>query len=199
MDSLIYSIGIDGLARAYHASMKAFDAEKSSIESDWQLHLAAVAAGTAETFVEDDINNTYFDYGEYTGELLDNVEDGKRHIREAFAIALYHYWEKKSAYLLKMKYEIQKTLTSAKAAGWKPNEDIINRMRLVANCIKHDSKSSADLNSIDPSYFDQATIQHGWHDALRLTDAHLESFIQAVKEGGPPMKKWLGKPQVVTL
>lgn len=200
MDWLIYCFRIDGLARAFRSALKAFENEQASLESDWNAHLAAVAAGQVETVTEDETTGAYFDYGEHVGELLEEVEQGKRHIREAFVTAIYHLWEKKAAELLKLgRYEQSKAFMAAKAAGWTPDEVMIDRLRMTANCIKHDSQQAQHLDAADPSYFDQNEIAHGWYEALALTDAHVEAFIATVKSSGPPMKKWLGTTQEVTL
>lgn len=200
MDWLLYGIGLDSIARAFRSTLKSFEDERIRIEADWATHEKAVDAGEAETVVEEEATGAYFDYGEHIGELLYEVEDSKRLVREAFVTVLYHHWEKKAAKLLKLKeYKQQKAFDAAKAIGWKTDEDTIDKLRMVANCIKHDSDQAEKLNALDPSYFDQAEIAGGWYDALRITDAHVEAFILAVKSSGPPMKKWLGKPQEVTL
>ncbi|WP_242098834.1 hypothetical protein, partial [Sphingomonas sp. CROZ-RG-20F-R02-07] len=198
LDWLLYGIGLDSIARAFRSTIKSFEAERSLIESDWAAHEKAVEAGEAETVVEEETTGAYFDYGEHIGELLYEVEESKRLVREAFVTVLYHHWEKKVAELLSLKrYDQKKAFVAAKLVGWKTDEGMIDKLRMVANCIKHDSTQSQTLNSLDKSYFDQAEIAHGWYDALRITDAHLEAFIEAVKSSGPPMKKWMGKPQEV--
>lgn len=200
MNFLLYRFGLDSIVRAYRASIAALETERAGIEADWQTHLEAVAAGEAKTVVEDETSGAYYDYGEHTGELLHEIDEAIRHIREAFATLLYHYWEKKAAALLpSKKYEQTAAFSAAKVAGWSPDEVMLNRLRLVANCIKHDSTASATLNAEDVSYFDQNETQYGWYEALRLSQAHLEAFINAVRDAGPPTKKWLGKPQEVTL
>lgn len=200
MDWLLFGFGLDSIARAFRSALKAFEEERLKVESDWEAHLKAVDAGEAETITEDQITGAYFDYGEHVGELLHEVEGSKRHIREAFVTLLYHHWEKKASELLKLsKYEQSKAFNAAKAASWTTDEEMIGKLRMLANCIKHDSTQAEQLNAIDPSYFDQAETSYGWYDALRITDAHVEAFIAAVRSSGPPMKKWLGVTQEVSL
>lgn len=195
VDALFYRVGFDGIARAYRSSINAFDAEESRIAADWDAHQRAVSAGEAVTVVEDESSGSHFDFGAHTGDLLYEVEEGKRHIREAFAIVLYHHWEKKVCELLTVKtYKQDNAFVAARAAGWSPDENTINKLRIVANCVKHDSTEAQKLDALDDTFFDKTEIPNGWYEALRLSDAHMDLFISALRLSGPPLKGWLSKP-----
>jgi hypothetical protein len=172
------------------------------LHAQWQEHQTAVKAGTAVTIEEDEENEAYLDLGEHIGEMVNEAEDGLRLVREAFALSLYHYWEKKACELLNIKdYRQGAVFAAAKQdPRFEIDEPGIDRLRLIANCIKHDK--GKPLYEAEPSMFAASWIfdpegPHGWHDPLRLRDEDVEKGFSAVRSSGPKAKPFMGKVEEV--
>jgi hypothetical protein len=188
--TIFFTMGVGAIERAYRASRESVDGQISKLDARWKEHLAAVEVGTAVTVEMDEETGHYFDFGEHIGEMATEAEERLRMVREAFVLILYHYWEKKARELLHIERYGQKEVFAA--AKHDPRFDVdepgINRLRLIANCIKHDAGRT--LFNEDPAMFEADLLvdwnrRSGWHDALRLRDEDVEKSFAAVRSSGP--------------
>ncbi len=183
-----FGIGMRSIERAYGESRKAFEGEISTWEARWQEHLNSVQAN-AEV-VDDEHEGDPFDFGEHVGDMIVDAEESLRLIREAFAMTLYHFWEKTACQLLHVTRYVQDKIFTLADADPRLTVDkaAVNRLRLLVNCIKHDA--GADLYAEDPALFDSSlipelTANHGWYAALKLRDEDLKAAFVAVWASGP--------------
>lgn len=188
-----FHFGVREIERAYKASRAASDKEVASINEAAATHEAKVKAGDAVWAEEDEDGQVVYDYGEHLGEQIYDAEQVLALIRNAFVISLHHLVEQRiGGQLAKKKYDQAKAFTWLKAFGWTPKEDGLNQLRLAANCAKHSEGSSADqLYALRPDMFDDDLVE-GWgaapsYDSLKLTDAHVDEFFEAVKASVPKM------------
>lgn len=185
-----FGIGMRSIERAYGESRKAFEGEIAAWEARWQAHLALVQAKAATGVVEDEDEGDPFDYGEHVGEMIFDAEEGLRLIREAFAMTLYHFWEKTACRLLRVTRYVQDKIFLLADGDPRLTVDKagVNRLRLIANCIKHDTGD--DLYAEEPALFDpslipEPTAKYGWYSALKLRDEDLKAAFAAVWASGP--------------
>lgn len=105
-------------------------------------------------------------------------------------MTLYHFWEKQMAEILGVTSHYFHDLKAGAAADhrFQIDEPGLNRLRLIANCVKH--AGGRDLYALDPALFEPTLIPRrasktGWHDALRLRDQDVEAAIVSVRASGP--------------
>jgi hypothetical protein len=182
-----FQIGFRSIERAYRESRRAFENEIADWNARWAEYEADVRAGRID---KAEAEASGFDYGEYVGENILEAEQGLRLIREAFALVLYHFWEREACSLLNVKrYEQTAVFEAARSdPQFQLDELGLDRLRLIVNCIKHDNgfalhAQAAEL--FDPQYVPANRESSGWHTALTLRDTDLDTAFAAVKASGP--------------
>jgi hypothetical protein len=187
-----YGYGLRELERAYQSSRYRSETELAEIHDRAAKHQKLVDQGKAVWTDEDEDGYPVFDYGEHLGEQAYEEEQVLRLVRGAFAITLHHYVETAIAPRLPDKKYVHATAMAwLKKVGWKPDETILNQLRMAANCAKHGEGISAkNLYAERPDMFDETVA--GWgrepsSDTLNLTDAHLAEFFKAAREAVPKM------------
>jgi hypothetical protein len=200
--TIAFTIGVSAIDGAYQTSRKAFEDQISALHARWQEHQAAVEAGNAVTVEENEETGAYFDFGEHIGEMVHEAEEGLRLVREAFVLSLYHYWEKKACELLHIKHYTQDAVFAAakQHSRLDIDEPGIDRLRRIANCIKHDKGKT--LFKEEAGMFEAGRVVDpedplGWHDALQLRDEDVENGFTAVRSSGPKAKPWTGTVEEV--
>jgi hypothetical protein len=185
-----FHYGLRTLKRAFESSRIAAAKEKAAIEKQAAKHQKLVDAGKASWVEYDDEGYPGYDYGEHLGEALNEEETVLNLVRLAFVISLHHYIEQQIGERLPNKRYVQeKAFNWLKGYGWSPRETELNELRLAANCAKHSGLSSGrQLYALRPDLFDASKIKMGFdpaHESLALTDAHMDSFFEAVKQSVP--------------
>lgn len=179
-----YQIGFRGIERAYRESRRTFEHEITG----WRARYAEYEADRAAA--PEPEHGWNLDYGEYVGDQIYEAEQSLGLVREAFAIILYHFWEKEIRAHLRIKSLSPKTVADAAAKDGRFSLDFmgLERLRAIVNCIKHGG--GRDLYDLDNAMFDPDWIpKEGngpeWHYALRLKDSDLEAALAAVRSSGP--------------
>jgi len=190
--SIGYSMGLQSIEAAYRSSSAAFEHELANINKKWDKIISVHRANPADT------DNDYdYQYSDYISELAFDAETGCRLIREAFALTLYHYWEKETISLLSLrKGDHNKVVNAIKSKGWRDLDEAgMYRLWMIANTIKH--SKGGGLYALDPTIFSEEAKQldpedySGWHRYLRLKDEDVKAAIHAVRVSGPNLD-WNG-------
>ena len=83
----------------------------------------------------------------------------------------------------------RKAFLRLKRYGWEPQEIELNALRLAANCAKHsEGPSATQLYDLRPDMFDASKLKVGFepgYDSLALSDTHVKSFFNAMKQSVP--------------
>ena len=181
---------LDEIKRAYQAAREASDRELKRIEKEWEQLEADVAAGRASITMEDEDGQVVYDRGDHVGEMLSDIEGALRIYREAFTIALHHFWERQLIVRMKLKrYKEADAFEYLRSIGIEPAPEL-TALRLATNVAKHSEGPSAEqLYSMRPDLFDAAEMAK-WqeppgHEHLKITDEVLDAFFEAVRKSGP--------------
>jgi hypothetical protein len=187
-----FRVQLDEIRRAYQAAREASEWERKRIENEWKQLEVDEAAGRASITMEDEDGQVVYDRGEHVGEMLSEIEGALRIYREAFAIALYHFWERQITARMKVaRYHDADVFEYLKNNGIEANEAELTVLRLAANVAKHsEGRSAEELYSLRPDLFDTAEMAK-WkdppgHEHLQITDDVLDAFFRAVRKSGPP-------------
>lgn len=126
--------------------------------------------------------------------LLDfRVEDARaalREIRNAFAIVIYHHWERSALRWTGLTKGNHDTILKKSMALGYPVHEHLERTRLLINTLKHDSSRDAPtLFEKANQYFRDGFIGTSnletWQDAIALSTEHILELIEIVRASGP--------------
>lgn len=181
----LFESGLREIGRAYKASRTEFDADmKDATERYAKLE----AEGGEDSYSEDPQTGQRYYYAEHLIDLNFQAEESLRLLREAFALVLYHYWEKEVIRWQGAKrYDYEKAYKWLKRNAFSIDEAGLERMRETANTIKH---NVGRLHAIDASMFDAGDLARSagdpdWHGALRLEDKHIDDFFATLRASAP--------------
>lgn len=202
LQGLIHRHGVDRLERAYEAAEAPFREEMARIEADHAEFQAKVDAGKAEWSVADDDGQLMYDFGEALGDRQFEAEDALLTLRKAFAILVYHHWERSAQRWFT--YPTKKPnhghlVCALKGAGYSIDESGLSELNLLVNCLKHDSTSAGPVlygerpdlfePDFDPNQLHPVTGEPfkkiDWANHIVLTDAHLMRFFEVVRSSAP--------------
>jgi hypothetical protein len=172
-----FHFGLKALKRAYKSSRLTADKEKGNFERE----------ATTIHEVEHDEGGGYENY---LSDMVHQQEQVLSIVRLAFVISLHHYFEKQMLEQLDAENYVQSNAISLlKGYGWEPLETQLNELRLAANCAKHSKgKSAEQLYALRSDMFGPSKIKMDFkpgYDNLALSDAHVESFFDAVRKSVP--------------
>jgi len=174
-----YEYKLRQIIRAYEASRASFDEDLNNIGSSPDSKLILMA--------KDDYQDTF----DYLVDLHYEADTAITLIREAFTLALFHYWEKcGQSWLRTPGYRFKKSNTRLTDSGdYLADYETLDLMRMVANTVKH---HSAELWRNYPEMFSPLVADYledgftpPYADLIYLTDEHMKRFITALWNSGP--------------
>jgi hypothetical protein len=177
-----YEYKLRQIVRAYEASCASFNEDIDNI-GRWP-------ASKPLLMTNDDYQDTF----DYLAHLHYEADTSIALIREAFTLALFHYWEKcGQSWLRTPGYRFKKSNTRLTDSGdYVADYETLDLMRMVANTVKH---QSAELWKNYPEMFSPLVAHYledgfipPYADLIRLTDEHMKRFITALWNSGPNAK-----------
>lgn len=184
--------GLDMLEAAYRASRLDPDNTKARLRGEYDGVLA-----------EDGKDDSCGGHEDHLVALRDEADVVLKLIREAFAISLYHYWEKQAPrWTGEKRYDANRIPKALIARGLTPDVSGLDVLRLAANVAKHSRGASARaLFNRRPDLFrgptppgapqiayaeaETAPAYEPCYDDLILTDAFLKRMFYVVRSSGP--------------
>ncbi|WP_074066943.1 hypothetical protein [Rhizobium gallicum] len=113
-------------------------------------------------------------------------------LRKAFALAAYHYWERKLRTYCKQPSGNHDDLVKAAVKEGYLISPNLDRVRRLANTLKHNNDSAGTkLLAVWPQVFWSLFKQRpnmDWYYAIVLSNDHLEEIFDAVRDSGPQTK-----------
>jgi hypothetical protein len=186
LHATVFEYGFEELFRAYRTALSAAIQSGINAEETVRKRHRLGADEPIPPVTHDDDGFPLFDFWEEVGEINDEADSTTNIIRIAFLIALFHFWEKHSnRWVRRSSYDHAAVMVWLKGQGGRPNEDLIKELELAANCAKHGPGWSCDeLCRRRPDLFGQTTFRLGAHN-LKIDEATLDSFFEAVRSSGP--------------
>jgi hypothetical protein len=130
-------------------------------------------------------------WGDNIGDRHDATTKALDTLKQGFAVVLYHSWEKNAvgwAGWGDKRYHHGSITGELKKLGF-VIEPGVHKLQKVANCIKH---NSPELWKQDEAMFDPVVgeligmgLKPDYSRNLRLTDAHMDEFFDALLTSGP--------------
>lgn len=188
---------VNRLRSAFHAACAPFHAELKSLETEHASHATRVKAGEVVWEELDPETGSGWSYGEDLAERCEDAEDALLVIRKAFVMTAYHLWER-GAQRWGKSDESHKGLVKALEKATINVDDRLEELRLLVNCLKHNSKTATELIEKRPSLFatdfDPGALHPvtgkpfsriDWADNIVLTDADVDDYLDVVRNSAP--------------
>ncbi|WP_317215997.1 hypothetical protein [Gluconobacter sp. GP1] len=196
-----YRNGLQRLGESFHAASKPFLQDIAIIEKEFRDIEEAISRGerTWEIIDEDGMDCGY--ESDHLLAMISDAEENLMLLRKAFLVLIYHHWERSAQVWLEdlpKKPNHEKIVTSLQKRGFfiPPQLD---KLRMIANTIKHNSKCAKELYHSNPEYFNsdtnftKRTTLEGkvvskdpedidWEGNMHLTNENLDYFIKVALE-----------------
>lgn len=126
---------------------------------------------------------------------LTSAEEAAMALRKAYALQLYHFWERSAhAWTLSKPNTSHTELVEKTIAAGYPVNDRLNAVKHLANTLKHGNPKHGKMlyetwNAVvalpPPS---NPSMVGDWYSVIKLTDADLRDIGRIVATSGPPFK-----------
>lgn len=199
---------LDPIESAYKAGVEYLNRKFEAAEQDYEELIRTAKEEGRDLYQFDEETGQGFDVGEHTYYQQVVIENALQAHRQAFAIMIHHAWEKHVCFILRVhEYRYANAYGElGKKHGLSIDRQRLERLRLTANCIKHES---AELYDHHPEMFDGKELhlfdaglkpseqkedkrvskdgmRGDWEDALRISDVDISDFIDAVWKSALP-------------
>ena len=189
MRGFIYESGLDCLRDSFTAAVEGIQVKLREESEAWDSETGDY--GIETQFAEN--GSVVFDPGDVYSYKVEALEDAHVELRKAFAIAIYHFWERKMRTYGKLEKGNHKIFTEvAESLGIMiPSE--FARVYRLANALKHNSAGT--LNKLHDEWSEVSGVlfkvegTRDWYSRINLTDDHIYYLLDLTKQAGPSVKK----------
>ncbi len=202
----ILSWTLSSLQSAFEAGEDQLKAQRDRAKRDLEQHLATPCDdGEAPAWVDEDTGRGISNE-EYLTATAAIARQALQSHRKAFAVMIHHAWEKHVCQQMDWEtYKVGSAYALLQKAGWAVEQEHLERLRMIANCIKHTDAALFECDQemfYDPDGDGILALFQGkrkrqkpneqskytsdghycsWDDALYLRDNHIEEFFDAVR------------------
>ena len=186
--AVVFQSGFRTIRRAYRTSVAAFSEQLRELDENYRaLEQDAIDGMLPEPFDGEPDEFELIDYQRAT------VGEALREIRQAFLVALYHYWERSVVRWTKTKYVANDAYAWLVKAGAHPDEKGLEQLRNIVNCIKHDDGSG--LWKLRRELLPGVNTKKAAREVhLALTDDIVEEYFTTVLRSGFQPKPFMLPP-----
>lgn len=188
-----YQDGIQILRRSFEVGENALRAEVERAYNEIDAYDKKFPDGNDPSIVYDDNGCTEFDPRDhliYTSLMLERAQASHR---KAFAITLYHHWERGAReWSNKMHGKSSSLIKAVQDIGVAIDPKIVD-ISVLVNTLKHNASIWGwPLYEMRPDWFSNSfkpDRQHiDWFDSVLLQDAAMDEIFQIVSDSGPNFK-----------
>ncbi len=197
--ALHFHFGYDALRNAYIVSRNGLSSQSYNAENTVRERMGLSQGELpADTDGDESHPSTKETFDDFVAELIMEVDLAEALIRNAFAIALFHFWERQSNTWLGVDaYDHGKVIAYLHERGGKPDEATIRILWKLANCLKHGpGKACNALKVLAPHLLAKNLEEKAFPSDTDfvLQDKDIEQFFEAVLRAGPAigLSNWRG-------
>jgi len=188
----VYQEGISVLNAAYHAAADALQEEWERAREEARAYQEGVASGAREWIGEMEDGHVLWDQEQVLEMEIESKREGQSALRKAFALSIYHHWERGARnWTGNHDRDHNKLVKAVKAMGIKVSPRLV-AVKDLANLLKHDNdRRGADLLESWPEVLPDANRgknRTDWYGAVRLSDQHLTEALNIIAASGPDAK-----------
>lgn len=186
----MYQDGINSIRLSYDSAAQALEIQTERAYDEIREYNAKVKSGDQSGIERDEDGYVFWDEEDVLMYQSSAAEDALNTLRKAFAIVLYHHWERSVREWVQSKHGKHDTLVSAAAAIGQVTDPLVNDLRTLVNTLKHNNEVwGKPLHTSRPDLF-KANFKIGqsdpdWHDEIEISGQALLAFFSAVSASGP--------------
>lgn len=189
MRGFIYESGLDCLRDSFTAAVEGIQVKLREESEAWDSETGDY--GIETQFAEN--GSVVFDPGDVYSYKVEALEDAHVELRKAFAIAIYHFWERKMRTYGKLEKGDHKIFTEvAESLGIEiPSE--FARVYRLANALKHNNAQC--INNLHKEWPEVSGVlfkaegTRDWYSCINLTDDHIYYMLDLTTQAGPSVRK----------
>ena len=189
MRGFIYESGIDCLRDSFTAAVQGIQDRIREESEDWR----SCKGDYEEQALYAEDGSTIFDPDDVYQYKVEALKEAHAELRKAFAIAIYHYWERKMRVFCKLPDGKHTDLEAAAARlGIQVPADFA-RVHRLANALKHNNQGSMKpLHKVWPEVSGilfEVKGDRDWYARIELNDDHIYHLLDLTKLAGPSVMK----------
>lgn len=185
----MYESGIDCLRDSFTAAAEGIQEKIRNETEAWDTQSGDYESGPQ--YAED--GSTLFDPADVYSYKMEALQEAYAELRKAFAIAIYHYWERNIRVYAKLPNgNHEKLVKAAEGLGYTIPMGFARAHRL-ANALKHNNadcvnKLHKEWPEVSGVLF-KAEGERDWYARIDLTDEHIYYMLDLTKLAGPSRSK----------
>jgi len=177
----IFQDAVNSVLHSFNAANQALTAE---------LVIAETAAAAFKPNPDAEPDDSGFDEAEFLAYRIEAAESALQTFRKAFALILYHTWERAARRWVQVKSESHDDLTAAVTKAGVPLHPTLKDLRILVNTLKHNkAKWGKELAACQSgAFFDPGFSVNGtrdWYEAIKISPAMMVKLFDAVSGSGP--------------
>lgn len=192
----MYESGIDCLRDSFTAAAKGIQDKLREETVAWEACLQSGEYAEQLQYAED--GSTLFDPADVYDYKMEALQEAYTELRKAFAITIYHYWERKIRIFGKLQNGNHEKLSDVAAKLGIEIPPEFARVHRLANALKHNNagtvyKLHEEWREVSGVLF-RAEGDHDWYSGIELTDDHIYHLLDLTKRAGPSVRKPIRSP-----
>lgn len=191
--AVFFHSGLDTIEQGYRAAIRGITQEidrKKAAAYDYSRHIETGGEPVEE---RDDEGRLIWSNDDLLEATIHTAEDALMSLRKAYAIALYHYWERSALHWTGKTNEKHDKLAALVAATGIPVDPRLHALRDLANLLKHAStkwgerlhKSWSELFPPDFWLPTNGGWRADWYEQVSLTEDQFGKVLAIVRASGP--------------
>lgn len=190
---VFFQSGLDIIEDGYAAAVSGITQEinrKKAAFYDYKRHLENGGLRTEE---RDDEGNLIWSQDDELQSVIEIAEDALTALRKAYAITIYHHWERSALQWSGRENEKHDDLVCLVLKMGYPIDDRLNVVRYLANLLKHANdhwgcklvQSWPELFPVGFTPSVDGSWSMNWYDHVSLSDANVRQIMMIVRGSGP--------------
>lgn len=189
----MYQDGVNSIRLSYDTAAQALELQTERAYDEINDYNRKVAAGGHSDIEHDDDGHVLWDEADVLMYRSLAAEEALNTLRKAFAIVLYHHWERSVREWVQSKHGKHDTLVASAAAIGQLTDPLVNDLRTLVNTLKHNNDVwGKPLHAARPDLFKPefkiTKADPDWYDEIVVTGKALLDFFSAVSASGPTSK-----------
>jgi hypothetical protein len=191
--AVIFDSGLDTIAQGYAAAVNGITQEINRKKAAFYDYNRQVENGGAPIEERDDDGCLIWSEDQLLQATIEVAEEALMSLRKAYAVAIYHHWERSALQWTNRKNEKHDDLARFVLAMGYPIDPHLHAVRDLANLLKHANdrwglKLHESWREVFPVSFRppvDGTWPINWYDRVALSEEHIKSIMTTVRQPGP--------------
>lgn len=190
LDGVVYQDGVANLVVSFDAAHSALQQRVAKAEADAAEYDRSIADGAEPYEERDEEGHLLYRQSDVLEYHIRDALDAAQTLRKAFAITIYHFWERNALrWIGKSQIDHKKLVKKVQQIGY-PIDPEIDNLRLLVNLLKHNNVTwGTQLYDARPdlfsSLFTPSEKTVNWESRVILQEHHIVEFMNTIAQSGP--------------